>query len=276
MSIYEQGDLEKAKDVLRSALRENLGIRIGVWWTITLFIGSLTGLGMDHRLILGLNPWVKPIKFEISIVIFLITIALMLKGLNVAGRWKRTRTFLGWGFSAAMIVEISIISLQSFRGVRSHMNFDTPLNGHLFAVMGKSIIFNTLLVLWLLILWCFPRIDLPAAVRWGVRLGLAMLLIGSAEGVRIVLNGGHTVGAVDGGPGLPFLNWSRQHGDLRAAHFFALHALEIFPVAGLLLARTRIRDTVQIVLLLVFTFIYSAGVWWLFTEALRGIPVTRY
>lgn len=99
------------------------------------------------------------------------------------------------------------------------MNYTTPLNGLIFAVMGQLILLNTVAAACLLWMWFAGEVRTPAALTWGVRLGLLMLLVGSLEGVLIVLHGAHTVCANDGLAGLPFLNWSREHGDLRVAHF---------------------------------------------------------
>jgi hypothetical protein len=141
--------------------------------------------------------------------------------------------------------------------------------------MGLFIALNTVLAAWLLIAWCRTDAGLPPAVVWGVRLGLLMLVLGSIEGVRIVANGGHTVGAADGGPGLLFVNWSTGHGDLRIAHFFALHALQIFPLAGMALAATKLRTVVQLSALFGFVVAYTWAVWWLFAEAMQGVPLVR-
>jgi hypothetical protein len=263
---------------IRASLRQSRGLAVAFWFHVALTVGALAAMPFDTRRILGLNPWIKPLKFDLSTLIFLLTIALMLHALGrrEAGEqtaWPRSRAWLGWGFGVCMIVENAIISLQSARGVRSHMNYSTVKDALLFAVMGLFIALNTVLAGWLLALWFWTKTDLAPAIVWGVRLGLLMLLAASAEGVRIVMNQAHTVGAKDGGPGLAFLNWSTLHGDLRVAHFFALHGLQLLPLAGIALAKTRLSSGLQIALLFVFAGVYGGGVWWLFAEAMRGAPL---
>lgn len=265
--------------LLNSSLSASPALRVALVWQVLLLAGSLLAMSFDHRLILGLNPWIKPTKFELSVIIYLLTVALLLYGL----RWHRSaadgnafpriRSVLGWGFATAMTVENTVIALQSLRGVRSHMNFSTALDASLFGLMGLFIVVNTVLVAGLLLLWFAAQVRTAPAVTWGVRLGLLVLLAGSAEGGLIVQHGAHTVGAADGLPGLPFLNWSRSHGDLRIAHFFALHALQVLPLAGLLFSRILVTRVVQMAAMFVFTVVYAGGVWWLFSNAMHGRPL---
>jgi len=257
------------------AVQGNRGLAWGVWWNVGLLTLSLTAMPFDNRKILGLNPWVKPVKFDLSVILFLVTVALLLWALGDAPQWSSAKVWLGWGFGIAMIVEDTIIALQSARGVRSHMNYSTPLDGALFGVMGLFIVLNTVCAGWLLVLWMRTSAGLESVVVWGIRLGLLVLILGSMEGARMVVWGGHTVGAQDGGPGLAFVNWSTRYGDLRVAHFFALHALQIFPLVGLALAGLKVREGTQLCALFAFVAVYTAAVWWLFVEAMRGLPVVR-
>jgi hypothetical protein len=262
-------------EVLRASIQESRGIALGVWWNVGLLVLSVAALPFDGRRILGLNPWIKPIKFELSVIVFLLTVGVMLWALGDGVELARSKAWLAWGFGVAMIVENSVIALQSARGVRSHMNYSTPLDVALFGAMGVFIQLNTIFAGWLLALWMRTNGGLESVVVWGIRLGLLMLLLGSIEGVRMVGNGGHTVGAMDGSAGLPFVNWSTRYGDLRIAHFFALHALQIFPLAGIALAGMRWKESSQIGVLVAFVAVYGAAVWWLFAEAMKGLPLVR-
>jgi hypothetical protein len=263
----------RAIDVVREAMRQNPGLAWGVWWNVGLLVVALAAMPFDGRKILGINPWIKPAKFDISVIIFLLTVAVMLWALGDG--WDRSKAWIGWGVGLAMIVEDTVIELQSLRGVRSHMNYDTPLDGGLFGVMGVAILISSILVAWLLVVWLRTDGGLPPAVVWGIRLGLGMLLLASIEGVRMVAHGGHTVGAADGTAGLAFVNWSTKYGDMRVAHFFALHGLQIFPLVGLALAGTKLRSGVQVSALTGFVGVYCGMVWWMFAEAMRGVPLLR-
>lgn len=77
----------------------------------------------------------------------------------------------------------------------------------------------------------------------------------------------HTVGSVmETTHGLPVLNWSRESGDLRIAHFFGMHALQLLPLLGFYVTRTR----AQIILL---SLIYAAAVTALLFQALNALPL---
>ena len=272
MSMMEQASFSRFRRAWK--LRgPNLGLIAAVWWNLLCLAGGLLAMPFDTRRILGLNPWIKPMKFEISIVIFLLTIALLLDLLGESGRWRRTRAWLGWGMGGSMVIEITIIAMQSARGVPSHMNYSSVFNAALFAIMGQAIAINTALVAVLLVLFCVTPLMRPAAEMLGIRLGLALLLIASLEGVRMVVFGSHTVGAPDGGPGLPFVNWSTRHGDLRVAHFFALHALQVLWFIGWRLSHSRVSQVMAVATTWLVALAYAGGVWVLFSQAMAARPL---
>jgi hypothetical protein len=255
---------------LQRWLQQNPALAWATAFQAALALGALVALPFDHRTILGINPWIKPLKFDVSVGIVLITLAGILSGLQ---GFARSRRWISAGVGIALCLENCIISLQSLRGVPSHMNYSTPLNAGLFAMMGVFILISTLLFAWTLGLVIVGPADWPPAVAWGVRLGLVALLAGSVEGLLMVMHGGHTVGAKDGLSGWPVINWSREHGDLRIAHFFALHALQAFPLLGWLLSRTALPIRPQIVLTCIGAAVYLAAVWLLFHQAMAGRPL---
>jgi len=193
---------------------------------------------------------------------------------------------VGRGTAAIFIVEVAIIALQAWRGTTSHFNYSTPLNGALFAIMGSAIVLQTLLSVAVAVaLWRQQFQD--RALGWALRLGMAITIAGAFTGGlmtrptdaqldqivatrQATIIGAHTVGAPDGGPGLPGTGWSVEHGDLRVPHFIGLHALQVLPVIALLLWRRRIEDRRRARLVVVAGGSYAALFLILIWQALRG------
>ena len=72
--------VRNGRALLRSSLETNRPMRLALLWQLVLLAVSLLAMPFDNRVILGLNPWVKPMKFEISVIIYLLTITPMLYG----------------------------------------------------------------------------------------------------------------------------------------------------------------------------------------------------
>lgn len=228
MSLQAQTDLDRPLLAAAALHAAALVVALGLLLT-------------DDRLILGINAWIKPTKFILSIGIYLGTLAWLLPRVDIG---SATRRVLRWVFIIAMGGEIALIGMQAWRGVPSHFNEATRFDGMVFSAMGMLIAANTIAAL--VLLACFvraPRTDVAPATLAGIRLGLLLFLIASGVGGMMVGQGAHAVGVGDGGPGLPFVNWSTQGGDLRIAHFVGLHALQGLPLIGWFVGRRATQAT---------------------------------
>ena len=222
--------------------RDRLLFFTGAAMLLLLVVATLLSIS-DTRQILGLNPWIKPMKFMTSITIFLWTVAWFMPQTEPR---PRSRAIVRWTIAIAMTVEIVAIVMQSVRGTTSHFNHQSAFDDAVFSIMGLGVVFNTTAML--LFLWIIRR-DTPASRAgyiWGIRFGVALFLLASLQGVVIVINDAHTVGAPDGGPGLPFVNWSTRFGDLRVAHFFGMHAMQALPLLGFFLDRAARAGTTAV------------------------------
>ncbi len=241
------------------------------WIHAGLFLILVALVPFDDRTILGLNPWIKPIKFAMSITIYVWTIGWLLGYLSGPRLLVES---VRWGVAGTMLMEMVWLIVQAARGTTSHFNTTTPLDAALFGVMGMLIAVNTLLVGALLIAFWTQPTGLPPLLLWGIRLGLLGFLLGSAVGPQMIANMAHTVGAPDGGPGLPFVNWSTVAGDLRVAHFLGLHALQVFPlVAAALLRLAPSGSQWTNGALAGFIVCYTGLAVWTYLHALAGQPL---
>ena len=204
---------------------------------IVLLVLELPGLVFDHRTVGGINPWIKPMKFDLSIAAYSWTMSWMLAQLSIPFARRVANRI-----SLCMIMEIAVITLQAARGVKSHFNTSTPFDFAMYGIMGLFILYNTWLMVRVTIEYFTAEVlSLPPVLLRGVQLGLVSGLVGSVVGGVMVGHNGHAVGVPDGGAGLLFLNWSTQGGDVRIAHFLGLHGLQFMPIAGYLLAASKLR-----------------------------------
>ncbi|GAB4000123.1 hypothetical protein GCM10028807_52150 [Spirosoma daeguense] len=230
-----------------------------LWGTFGCAILAFT----THTQILGINAFIKPAKFFISIAIFSWTMGWFT---GLLPQRKKVRIY-SWVVIITMLIELIIITAQAALGKLSHFNISSSLDARLFNVMGVAI---TILTIWTgYIGYLFFRQKpetINATYLWGIRLGIILFVIFAFEGFAMAAQLRHTIDAPDGGPGLPVLNWSTRNGDLRVAHFFGMHALQLIPLFGYYVAR-RVS---QIVLLTAF---YLLFVTFLLIQALSGTPL---
>jgi hypothetical protein len=190
----------------------------------------------DTRLVLGINPWIKPMKFLVSIAIFLWTMAWFMA--EADPRHARRVAVIRWTMLIAMFGEIALIALQAARGTTSHFNVATPFDKLVFNVMGAMIVANSVAAG--VFIGTLRRDPSPARAGylWGLRLGLVIFVLGSFQGFFMVAHMGRSVPLPDGGrTALRQLVHDGRRPPHRALH--RLHALQVLPLAGFLLDLTR-------------------------------------
>jgi hypothetical protein len=249
------------------------------------FAICLVAMFFSSTEITGINAWIKPAKFGISSAITCLTLAWIA---GYLADWPRIRKWASRVFATSISIEIFIINLQAARGTTSHFNVSTPFDKAAFIVMGVSI--ATLWISMAAMTYALMRPMLgPTSWQWALRLGLLLSLVGAAGGGFMLRQtpeqkampitstfGAHTVGAPDGGPGLPFLNWSTSHGDLRISHFLGLHAMQAIPLLAWWLSRCkRLLEMQRVQLIWLSAFTYVSLFVLLAWQALRGQALFR-
>lgn len=223
---------------------------------IVLFVIFLIFFFIDSRTVMGINTWIKPMKFALSIALYVWTVGWLLDYLS---GYPRSARIIAWGVAIAMTVEMVCITFQAARGVQSHFNVYTAFDGAIFSTMGLGVILNTLLLVWMTVLFFVGKTNLTASYRLAIQLALLLFLFASAVGGMMVGQNAHSVGVADGGAGLPFVNWSTEGGDLRIAHFIGIHSLQVIPLFAYLAEKKQWQ--------------YARGWTWLFALTYIGITI---
>jgi hypothetical protein len=247
-----------------STLRSRNAVLYGFGLICLIGCVSCAGLSLTTSTqVLGINAFIKPAKFLVSVALFSWTMAWYTGMLTQ----RRKVLIYSWGVVVIMTIELAIVIGQAALGKLSHFNISSAFDGILFSLMGLLITIFTLWTAYIGYLFFRhkPAINESAYV-WGIRLGILLFVIFAFEGFMMASRLSHTVGAADGGPGLPVANWSTRYGDLRVAHFFGMHALQLLPLFGYYVA----RRSGQVIVLAGF---YLLLVTLLLMQALAGKPL---
>jgi hypothetical protein len=205
--------------------------RLGYLCAAALVLSGLLHVGVylvDGGAWEGPLSWRKPIVFGLSFGVTLATLAWLLPFLRV-------RTVTGWVLmgvlSVTSLAEVSLITLQTWRGVASHFNESTPFDAAVFSTMGALVAVVGLATVFLAVRSFFPQ-DAPPSLAWAIRAGLVLMVVSQAVGVQMIVEGGNTFGSA---------------GALKVPHAVTLHAVQVLPALAVLLSlahvseRTRLR-----------------------------------
>ena len=231
---------------------------------------------LDPRVFQGVSTWAKPLKFQLSTGVYLLTLAWFMAWLPDDKRQTPLGRYVVWSAVGAGIFEVVYITWQGAFGMASHYNRTSTFYASMYTLMGVGAVILTTASLALAVLIArSPAYALPRAIKHAVVLGLVLtFVLGTGFGSYLgAQRAGHWVGgALTDAGGLPLLNWSRSGGDLRVAHFFGIHAMHFIPAVAALAAAARLPGAKHIASAWLLAAAFSALTVWTFVQAARGQP----
>ncbi|MEU8634585.1 hypothetical protein AB0C38_20585 [Amycolatopsis sp. NPDC048633] len=172
----------------------------------------------------------KAVTFGLSFGLTLASVAWATSFLTVR---PRLRTALLGAFTAASVAEVVLVSMQAWRGVPSHFNFETPFDNVVSMTLAAG---GGVLILTVIGFTAAALVEPgpeAASLRLAVRAGLVVLLVALATGAVMIARG--VVEARGGDPQGAYTT----AGSLKPLHAVAMHAILVLPALAWVLKFTR-------------------------------------
>ncbi len=226
---------------------------------------------MDTRLLDSSAVWTKPQKFNISLGLHFLTIAVLMQLVPREERTGPVLLIFSYLAAGALLLEYVWVTLQAAQAKRSHFNFDSAFEGIMYALMGLGA-FLLMTIALALAVQIWRKGDRSRRGLWlGAIVGLTIAFFSTLYFGFTMSSTSRYVGAPleGGGATVPFFGWSREYGDLRPAHFVSLHMMQTVPFAGWLADRYGWNVVVVVAGVSVVQLGIAAA---LFAQALSGQP----
>ncbi len=232
----------------------------------------------------------KPATFAETGWLVCWSVALILAVLRTRA-WQRH--VIGTSAVLFSVGETTIIAVQAWRGVPSHYNFSTPLDAALMRIGAGGTAGVFLVGTVVLLIAALRSRETTASVRLGVVGGIAVLLAGCVIGfVMISNNSGVYRGAIGTGfarqtaaylgsdaatvgPEYLLLRPATAGGDLVLLHAIGIHGLVLLAVPAVLLARTTMTRSRQLMVIALAVGSVAITMTLLLVQAFRQLPLDQ-
>lgn len=248
----------------------------GAFCMLALIPPTLFAMAVDQRTLLDVNVWIKPLKFEIALAVYLATLAWFAGFLPAGMTARRSYRLFAIAVTLAVAAEMIWIGGAAMFGVASHFNTGSAFMRTNYPVMGAfAVLLTSASLVYGVAILRQRSARLDPALRLALGLGLVLTFVLTVLSAGYMSSQpGHLAGAVrmtDAG-GVSFFGWSREAGDLRIAHFFATHAMHFIPAFGFLAARL-LPARAGTGAVASFSAFYTALVLFIFITAALGQPL---
>ena len=244
------------------------------WAAASLWFALLTviilGMGLlDERTFNGVSVWSKPFKFALSTTVYFATLAWFAPLLPEHFFRRPAGWLLTWLPIVCATLEVAYITVQGALGQASHFNTSTPFHRTMYTLMAFGAIGLVGTCAWFAML-LLTRYRLKNLYCTGVIIGLLLtFLLGGGFGMYLGGQEHHWVNAsMSDAEGVWLFNWSTDGGDLRVAHFFGIHAMQIVPLFAYAV-RSHARG---LLLTVAFALGYAMFTCATFLQATSGLP----
>ena len=229
---------------------------------------------IDPRELDGASPWAKPVKFSLSLGVFFLTLAWARRWLPPGATQRIWYRLTVAALTVALAYESAWLWFYAGQARRSHFNDDgiAFLLYNLAGVFAFVLVFDALMVG--LGVWRARRLRPDPVAAEGVALGLILTFVLTTAVAFPLAGTGGALGGSPNGPGAGWFGWRVEGSDLRAAHFFATHAMQAVPFAGFALAGILPQRPARLALWSA-ALAYAGFVAWLAAGAFTGaaLPV---